>query len=435
MCGIVGLLARRHNGFFGVHGELFSNLLRIDSIRGADSTGVFGVTQKGGIIDIIKGDADGYVFTSSKNYETFKRRIPQSYHLVVGHNRAATKGSVSAQNAHPFQEGHIVLVHNGTIFNQDDLNKEAEVDSHAICHALNEHDATTALGKINGAFALVWYDSESKTLNLARNKDRPLFLVKYDDFWAFGSEIGLIIWLNRREARKEIEIIDLSPGKIYQLGLENLGEIAPKIIEYDEYKYVPPPTPPVSFLPRWQNEVNRIFERPEVVQGQTSGFKVGDVIRVSFHDDKEDENHGSTLFLGHPVIDGAIHNDILIRYPLMNNSPYIKEFEKLVCSYEYFTANVRAYSIYQGVPIYIVDDVIPVTTIKSFNNTYITETEATKIISLGCQRCKGIVKREDLSKTVVKIRKDNTYRIICPKCISESLSRIQPKVPQQPSVH
>ena len=143
MCGIVGLISRRHNGFISKNAEMFTQLLIADTIRGDDSTGVFGVTS-GGSVDVLKGDTNGYVFTKSQNYSTIKNKIRSHYHIIVGHNRKATKGQITPENAHPFHEGNIVLVHNGTIWNSDDLNKDVDVDSHAIAHALNENDADTA---------------------------------------------------------------------------------------------------------------------------------------------------------------------------------------------------------------------------------------------------------------------------------------------------
>src|SRR5687767_11552959 len=132
MCGIVGLISK--SGSFPFYAEdLFTNMLRMDSIRGEDSTGIFGVTKDGNC-DIVKGNADGYLFTRTGDYQEFINRMGKHYRIVVGHNRSATTGAVTAENAHPFREKHIVLVHNRTIHNKEKLNNEVEVDSHAICH-------------------------------------------------------------------------------------------------------------------------------------------------------------------------------------------------------------------------------------------------------------------------------------------------------------
>src|SRR3990167_10371996 len=113
MCGIVALISKSQSGLWRAQAELFTHMLRLDTIRGDDSTGVFGVSGAGNV-DIVKGDCDGYVFTRSKNYAKFESKISRAYKVIVGHNRSATRGDVTALNAHPFYEGNIVLVHNGT---------------------------------------------------------------------------------------------------------------------------------------------------------------------------------------------------------------------------------------------------------------------------------------------------------------------------------
>ena len=63
MCGIVALIAKNAKlPYFA--DDIFSDLLRMDSIRGTDSTGAFGVTSNG-VVDMIKGYIDGYMFVFS----------------------------------------------------------------------------------------------------------------------------------------------------------------------------------------------------------------------------------------------------------------------------------------------------------------------------------------------------------------------------------
>ena len=119
--------------------------------------------------------------------------------IVVGHNRSATKGAVSSTNAHPFSEGKIVLVHNGTLHNQKDFNKDVEVDSHAITHALNERPAKEVLKEIDGAFAFVWYDREQGKLFIARNSERPLSFIETASQVVFASEGSMLDWLMNRK--------------------------------------------------------------------------------------------------------------------------------------------------------------------------------------------------------------------------------------------
>jgi hypothetical protein len=115
----------------------------------------------------------------------------------VGHNRKATFGTISRENAHPFCEKNIVLVHNGTVQDHKTM-ANVEVDSHAICHRIGEVGAQAALKELKGAYALVWYDITTKKLHLARNNERPLVFVNTEDYFAFASEGYMLGWLLRR---------------------------------------------------------------------------------------------------------------------------------------------------------------------------------------------------------------------------------------------
>jgi hypothetical protein len=97
--------------------------------------------------------------------------------VLLGHNRWATKGKINKLNAHPFEFSRVVGAHNGTLSdfsNLEDHNK-FEVDSEALYNHLNTHGVDDLALKLKGAFALTWYNKEEKTINLLRNKERPLF--------------------------------------------------------------------------------------------------------------------------------------------------------------------------------------------------------------------------------------------------------------------
>jgi len=279
MCGIVGLIARHQSGFGHKQVELFTDLLRMDSIRGPDSTGAFGVSIKGKI-DIIKGNTDGHTFVSSSNWDEFKKRIFSDHKIIIGHNRKATKGSITAHNAHPFKEKHITLVHNGIIYNSDNLKKEVEVDSHAVAHALSEHNALDAIGKISGAFAFVWFDEKDQTLALVRNKERPLFLLKYADCWIISSEFGLPTWLQGRNQEKPESHLLLDTDKIYVFKLKDL-QAGYEEIPYEEYSnykpYIAPLQKQQEYIPqvKQRGSIN-VFEMSDLERITKNGYKTGD---------------------------------------------------------------------------------------------------------------------------------------------------------------
>jgi len=68
MCGIVGLISTIASGFDYYADDLFSEMLRMDAIRGPDSTGAFGIS-KFGAVDVIKGNGHAHDFVQCKIYE------------------------------------------------------------------------------------------------------------------------------------------------------------------------------------------------------------------------------------------------------------------------------------------------------------------------------------------------------------------------------
>ena len=78
MCGLVGILTKRTNGFFSAEADAFQQMLYADAVRGHDATGVFGVTKEGNV-DIKKQAAAASIFVSSTEFSSFKAKIVPAY--------------------------------------------------------------------------------------------------------------------------------------------------------------------------------------------------------------------------------------------------------------------------------------------------------------------------------------------------------------------
>ena len=151
----------------------------MDTLRGVDATGVMYGDNRQNVF-VHKGAIPGYEFIDTPEWNKTKTSLFQNGKWLVGHNRAATRGSKTDVNAHPFNvEDKIVLVQNGTYSGDHKHLKDTEVDTEACAHVIAENDdISTALKKIDAAYVFVWYNTHTDCLHIIRNDERPLFVAR-----------------------------------------------------------------------------------------------------------------------------------------------------------------------------------------------------------------------------------------------------------------
>jgi len=178
MCGIVGILGREPAA-----PALIEALRRLE-YRGYDSAGI--ATLEDGRLTRLR--ASGKL----RNLEDKLKDAPLKGHIGIGHTRWATHGRPNEVNAHPHASDNVAVVHNGIIENFRELREEltakghvfaTETDSEAVAHLVAEEmrqgaepqaAVAKALGRLKGAFALVFLFEGETNLLIGARRGSPL---------------------------------------------------------------------------------------------------------------------------------------------------------------------------------------------------------------------------------------------------------------------
>jgi hypothetical protein len=170
MCGIVGYISTEDD-LHGLAKRHFADYaLMLDTLRGADSTGIIRVKNEFDV-HVNHTTMGGRKYVHTKPYDDFMSGDSWAF---IGHNRAATAGSVKLENAHPFTFGDVTMVHNGTLTSKGTTmpgyDAKLEVDSMQIARALSEvgsdsKEVAELFEKIDGSFCLLWVVSDGTHLH------------------------------------------------------------------------------------------------------------------------------------------------------------------------------------------------------------------------------------------------------------------------------
>jgi glucosamine 6-phosphate synthetase-like amidotransferase/phosphosugar isomerase protein len=179
--------------------------------------------------------------------------IPQDATEVLVHVRDYTKGHPTIEaNNHPIRHGAVVGIHNGIIFNDDELLNGHDcarsepgmtVDSEAIFALAAHSDADPgALEALRGSMATAWLDERrERSLYLARGVGRPLWLGRGREGTFFAST-RLALEVVERFLRLKLDKRELQEGTF--VALEN-GAVAEKEHFRPDRRFEDRPLPPV----------------------------------------------------------------------------------------------------------------------------------------------------------------------------------------------
>jgi len=185
MCGLFGMagaLAYRDK-------DIMHTLAILSTLRGEDSAGCVVVPRKGGNPITMKTVGTSF---DMFNLAAWDKLSLYDKSMFIGHTRKATVGGVTKLAAHPFSyEGahsSIHGVHNGTLTRWTDLPVEKEVsDSSTAFKNISEHGLRDTVERLGGAYAFIFYDQTTNTLNMLRNNQRTLY-------YAMSESFDRIIW-------------------------------------------------------------------------------------------------------------------------------------------------------------------------------------------------------------------------------------------------
>jgi len=142
------------------------------------------------------------------------RGTHESPGISMGADRLAIVGVADGRQPLFSEDGNLVLVVNGEIYNAGDLRPDLErlghrfattTDSEVILH-LYEEEGEASFARLEGMFALAIWDERKRQLLLARDPMgmKPLFFVRHDGRFAFASEVKALLCLPGLERRVDL---------------------------------------------------------------------------------------------------------------------------------------------------------------------------------------------------------------------------------------
>lgn len=234
MCGIIGVITSEKKDIAPV---LIGALSRLE-YRGYDSAGVAFSNNNTSTIVKCVGAPSEHLFAR----DCMEHGVPVLAKVGIGHNRWATHGKPTIVNAHPHTdtEKRIVVVHNGTILNYEELREElqsegvnfvSETDTEVIPHLIAryihegssmEHAFTSAISRLTGAFGIVAFDAHDDTHLYVAKEGSPIVIGMADDAYYVASSVhGFLPFTDRFITLEDGEIAILSGGQKLSLTVTN----------------------------------------------------------------------------------------------------------------------------------------------------------------------------------------------------------------------
>mmetsp|Transcript_23999 Transcript_23999/g.49701 ORF Transcript_23999/g.49701 Transcript_23999/m.49701 type:complete len:695 (-) Transcript_23999:192-2276(-) len=239
--------------------------------RGYDGAGMATMTPKGGGMVIVKKSSPDDNIDPIKVIREMSQPIA-GHNIGIAHTRWATHGSITDKNAHPHVDasGKIAVVHNGSIFNKQELRKElkelgykfegqtdTEVIAKLIGHYHKEMDireaTKTAMERCQGTWGLVVMSSELPEELVVTSHGSPLYIGVGDE----GTYIASDPQAFKDYSRNFIKLNDMEVATIAADG-RNL-DLTKTMSAKEEEDVRSSPSP----YPHWY--IKEVLEQPQAI--------------------------------------------------------------------------------------------------------------------------------------------------------------------------
>lgn len=224
MCGLFGIFGP---GIIDKDIEILKQLGLVSQLRGLDGAGVFEANTRSKILrdGYLEKGADAFSYFLTDVADTHKPKLLDNIYntLYMGHVRAATKGIINDQNAHPFDVGRYVIAHNGTLRDKK-YDHNSKADSMLMAEDINKRGILPVLKDLQGgsAYAMSIYDREENKFYLVRNSLRPLHL-------AYNTTRSVVYYASEHEFLKMIlERNNITNSKYFYVKEHTLLSITPE---------------------------------------------------------------------------------------------------------------------------------------------------------------------------------------------------------------